>query len=152
MSDLLIGIAISLLKTLGLLFAVVLPMVSYTVYAERRVSAFIQDRVGPNRVGPLGLIQPIADAVKLLLKEDFTPAHVNKFYYWLAPACAMAPSIMALAGVSYGSTWFGQPMVVANVDVGGPWGFALSSLGGYGIVLARLSSHCKFPLLVGIWS
>jgi len=99
MSDLLIGIAISLLKTLGLLFAVVLPMVSYTVYAERRVSAFIQDRVGPNRVGPLGLIQPIADAVKLLLKEDFTPAHVNKFYYWLAPACAMAPSIMALAVV-----------------------------------------------------
>jgi NADH-quinone oxidoreductase subunit H len=102
MSDLLIGIAITLLKTLGLLFAVILPMVSYTVYAERRVSAMIQDRVGPNRVGPSGLIQPIADAVKLLLKEDFTPAHVNKFYYWLAPACAMAPSIMALAVVPFG--------------------------------------------------
>src|SRR5258705_8761131 len=115
MSDLLIGIAISLLKTLGLLFAVILPMVSYTVYAERRVSALIQDRVGPNRVGPFGLIQPIADAVKLLLKEDFTPAHVNKFYYWLAPACAMAPSSLALAGVPFCRTLFGRPMVGAHV-------------------------------------
>src|SRR5260221_2042519 len=145
MSDLLIGIAISLLKTLGLLFAVVLPMVSYTVYAERRVSAFIQDRVGPNRVGPLGLIQPIADAVKLLLKEDFTPAHVNKFYYWLAPACAMAPSIMALAVGPYGSTWVGQAMVVAHVHVGVVWGFAVSSPRGYGIGFAGLSSNFKYP-------
>ncbi len=152
MSDLLIGMAISLLKTLGLLFAVILPMVSYTVYAERRVSAFIQDRVGPNRVGPYGLIQPIADAVKLLLKEDFTPAHVNKFYYWLAPACAMAPSIMALAVVPFGSTWFGQPMVVANVDVGVLWVFAVSSLGVYGIVLAGWSSNSKYPFLGGIRS
>jgi NADH-quinone oxidoreductase subunit H len=152
MSDLLIGIAITLVKTLGLLFLVILPMVSYTVYAERRVSALIQDRVGPNRVGPSGLIQPIADAVKLLLKEDFTPAHVNKFYYWLAPACAMAPSIMALAVVPFGSTWFGQPMVVANVDVGVLWVFAVSSLGVYGIVLAGWSSNSKYPFLGGIRS
>ena len=152
MSDLLIGVAITLLKTLGLLFAVILPMVSYTVYAERRVSAMIQDRVGPNRVGPFGLIQPIADAVKLLLKEDFTPAHVNKFYYWLAPACAMAPSIMALAVVPFGSTWFGQPMVVANVDVGVLWVFAVSSLGVYGIVLAGWSSNSKYSFLGGIRS
>jgi NADH-quinone oxidoreductase subunit H len=152
MSELLIGVAITLLKTLGLLFAVILPMVSYTVYAERRVSAMIQDRVGPNRVGPLGLIQPIADAVKLLLKEDFTPAHVNKFYYWLAPACAMAPSIMALAVVPFGSTWFGQPMVVANVNVGVLWVFAVSSLGVYGIVLAGWSSNSKYPFLGGIRS
>jgi NADH-quinone oxidoreductase subunit H len=152
MSDLLIGVAITLLKTLALLFAVILPMVSYTVYAERRVSAMIQDRVGPNRVGPLGLIQPIADAVKLLLKEDFTPAHVNKFYYWLAPACAMAPSIMSLAVVPFGSTWFGQPMVVANVNVGVLWVFAVSSLGVYGIVLAGWSSNSKYPFLGGIRS
>jgi len=152
MSDLLIGVAITLLKTLGLLFAVILPMVSYTVYAERRVSAMIQDRVGPNRVGPLGLLQPVADALKLLLKEDFTPAHVNKFYYWLAPACAMAPSIMALAVVPFGSTWFGQPMVVANVDVGVLWVFAVSSLGVYGIVLAGWSSNSKYSFLGGIRS
>src|ERR1700747_766830 len=152
MSDLLIGIAISLLKTLGLLFVVVLPMVSYTVYAERRVSALIQDRVGPNRVGPFGLIQPIADGGRLRLKEDITRAHVNKFYYWLAPACAMAPSIMALAVVPFGSTWFGQPMVVANVDVGVLWVFAVSSLGVYGIVLAGWSSNSKYPFLGGIRS
>ena len=63
----------SLLKILGIVFLIILPMVSYTVYAERRVSALIQDRLGPNRVGPAGLFQPIADALKFILKEDFTP-------------------------------------------------------------------------------
>jgi NADH-quinone oxidoreductase subunit H len=79
MTDVLIIILVSLAKTIGLIFLIILPMVTYTVYAERRVCALIQDRVGPNRVGIYGLVQPIADAVKLLLKEDFTPAHVNKF-------------------------------------------------------------------------
>ena len=73
-------ITTSLLKIVGILFVVILPMVSYSVYAERRVSAFIQDRPGPNRVGPAGLFQPIADMFKLLLKEDFTPRNVNTFY------------------------------------------------------------------------
>ena len=163
MMDPLFTIGISLAKTVGLLFLVILPMVSYTVYAERRVSAMIQDRVGPNRVGiPLtllgfkkdipfhGLLQPIADAVKLLLKEDFTPAHVNKFYYWLAPICAMAPSIMALAVIPFGSTFLGQPMVVADLDIGVLWIFAVSSLGVYGIVLAGWSSNSKYPFLGGI--
>ena len=70
-------IGTSLLKIIGMIFIVILPMVSYAVYAERRVSALIQDRLGPNRVGPAGLFQPIADAAKFLLKEDFTPATVN---------------------------------------------------------------------------
>lgn len=161
----LILVLVSLAKTLGLIFVVVLPMVSYTVYAERRVSAMIQDRVGPNRVGipltlfgfqkdiPLhGLVQPIADAVKLMLKEDFTPAHVNKFYYWLAPACAMAPSMMALAVIPFGSQLWGEPMVVANVNIGVLWVFAVSSLGVYGIVLAGWSSNSKYPFLGGIRS
>jgi NADH-quinone oxidoreductase subunit H len=165
MTELLITIVISLIKTLGLIFLIILPMVSYTVYAERRVSAMIQDRLGPNRVGiPLtlfgfrndipfyGLVQPIADAVKLLLKEDFTPAHVNKFYYWLAPACAMAPSMMALAVIPFGSQLWGEPMVVANVNVGVLWVFAVSSLGVYGIVLAGWSSNSKYPFLGGIRS
>src|SRR3982751_2792106 len=99
-------------KTAFLIFGVVLPLVSYTVYAERRVSALIQDRVGPNRTGfPLtllgfkkdfspflgGLGQPVADAVKFLLKEEFTPAHVNKFYFWMAPCLAMIPALTTLA-------------------------------------------------------
>src|SRR6476620_4226969 len=95
-------IGVSLLKIVGILFVVILPMVSYSVYAERRVSAFIQDRPGPNRVGPEGLFQPIADAMKLLLKEDFTPAGVNTFYYWLAPALAMIPAIITIAVVPFG--------------------------------------------------
>src|SRR5207302_870095 len=81
----------------GIVFFVILPMVSYAVYAERKVSALIQDRLGPNRVGPAGLFQPIADAMKFLLKEDFTPAHVNKLYYWLAPCLAMVPAITMIA-------------------------------------------------------
>jgi NADH-quinone oxidoreductase subunit H len=165
MSPILTTILISLAKTIGLIFVIILPMVSYTVYAERRVSAMIQDRLGPNRVGiPMtllgfskdihffGLLQPIADALKLLLKEDFTPAHVNKLYYWLAPACAMAPSMMALAVIPFGSTFLGVPMVVANVNVGVLWVFAVSSLGVYGIVLAGWSSNSKYPFLGGIRS
>jgi NADH-quinone oxidoreductase subunit H len=152
MSDILFGLLMALIKAVGLVFVIILPMVSYTVYAERRVSAMIQDRLGPNRVGPFGLLQPVADAVKLLLKEDFTPKSVNTFYYWLAPACAMAPSLMALAVVPFGSNWFGQPMVVANVDIGVLWVFAVSSLGVYGIVLAGWSSNSKYPFLGGIRS
>jgi NADH-quinone oxidoreductase subunit H len=165
MSPILTTILISLAKTIGLIFIIILPMVSYTVYAERRVSAMMQDRLGPNRVGiPMtllgfkkdipffGLLQPIADAVKLLLKEDFTPAHVNKFYYWLAPACAMAPSMMALAVIPFGSTFLGVPMVIANVNVGVLWVFAVSSLGVYGIVLAGWSSNSKYSFLGGIRS
>ena len=165
MTDLLILIVVSLAKTIGLIFLVILPMVSYTVYAERRVSAMIQDRVGPNRVGlPMtlfgfrkdipfyGLVQPVADAIKLLLKEDFTPAHVNKLYFWLAPACAMAPSLMALAVIPFGSKLWGEPMVIANVNVGVLWVFAVSSLGVYGIVLAGWSSNSKYPFLGGIRS
>src|SRR6201997_752366 len=165
MTHLMIFIVVSLAKTIGLIFLVILPMVSYTVYAERRVSAMIQDRVGPNRVGlPMtlfgfrkdipfyGLVQPIADAIKLLLKEYFTPAHVNKLYFWLAPACAMAPSLMALAVIPFGSQVWGEPMVIANVNVGVLWVFAVSSLGVYGIVLAGWSSNSKYPFLGGIRS
>ena len=152
MTDILLGLLFALIKAVGLVFVIILPMVSYTVYAERRVSAMIQDRLGPNRVGPFGLFQPIADAVKLLLKEDFTPASVNKFYYWLAPACAMAPSLMALAVIPFGSNLFGVQMVVANVDIGVLWVFAVSSLGVYGIVLAGWSSNSKYPFLGGIRS
>ena len=176
----------SLAKTIFLIFLVVLPMVSYTVYAERRVSALIQDRVGPNRTGfPLtlfgfkkdwspflgGLGQPVADAVKFLLKEDFVPAHVNKIYFWIAPTLAMMPAIITLAAIPFGSTlnvdpllgpifrFFGSdfergqiPMVVADINVGLLFMFAISSIGVYGIVLAGWSSNSKYPFLGGIRS
>ncbi|HEX8372604.1 MAG TPA: complex I subunit 1 family protein [Chthoniobacterales bacterium] len=157
----------SLGKTIFLIFLVVLPMVSYTVYAERRVSALIQDRLGPNRTGfPLtllgfkkdfspwlgGLGQPVADAVKFLLKEDFVPAHVNKLYFWLAPTLAMMPAIVTLAAVPFGSEILGVKMVVADINVGLLFMLAISSVGVYGIVLAGWSSNSKYPFLGGIRS
>jgi NADH-quinone oxidoreductase subunit H len=142
----------SLLKIIGILFVVILPMVSYAVYAERRVSALIQDRLGPNRVGPAGLFQPIADMFKLLLKEDFTPASVNTFYYWLAPCLAVMPAIITVAVVPFGSTLLGVPMVIADVNVGILYFFAIGSLGVYGIVIAGWASNSKYPLLGGIRS
>ena len=154
----------SLLKTVVLL-AIILGFVSYTVYAERKVCAFIQDRVGPNRVGLpltllgfkkdiplLGLGQPIADALKLLLKENFIPNSVNKFYYYIAPKLTMIPPILVLAVLPFGSTLFGVPMVIADINVGVLYVFAVSSLGVYGIVLAGWASNSKYPFLGGIRS
>jgi len=154
----------SLAKTLGLL-AVILGLVSYTVYAERKVCALIQDRVGPNRVGVpltllgmkkdlpfLGLGQPIADAMKLVLKENFIPASVNKFYYYIAPKLAMVPPILVLAVLPFGSKLFGVPMVIADINIGVLYVFAVSSLGVYGIVLAGWASNSKYPFLGGIRS
>ncbi len=154
----------SLLKSLVLL-GIILGFVSYTVYAERKVCAFIQDRVGPNRVGIpltlfgfrkdiplLGLGQPIADAMKLLLKENFIPNSVNKFYYYIAPKLTMIPPILVLAVLPFGSSLFGVPMVIANINVGVLYVFAVSSLGVYGIVLAGWSSNSKYPFLGAIRS
>src|SRR3954447_24414841 len=145
-------ILVTLLKIVGIVFVVILPMVSYAVYAERKVSALIQDRLGPNRVGPAGLFQPIADAMKFLLKEDFTPAHVNTFYYWLAPCLAMIPAITTLAVVPFGSSLFGVPMVIADINVGVLFVFAIASLGVYGIVLAGWASNSKYSFLGGVRS
>jgi NADH-quinone oxidoreductase subunit H len=148
----------SLAKSIGLL-AVILGLVSYTVYAERKICAWIQDRVGPNRTGiPFtgiriqGLGQPIADALKLLLKENFIPAEVNKFYYYIAPKLSMVPAILVLAVLPFGSSLFGIPMVIADVNIGVLYVFAVSSLGVYGIVLAGWASNSKYPFLGGIRS
>src|SRR5437016_10519704 len=95
-------------------FAVLMFIVAYAVWVERKVSAAIQDRRGPNRVGVFGLLQPLADAVKAFLKEDYTPAHVRKYYYWLAPAIVMIPSLLTVAIIPFGSKLGNQSMVIAN--------------------------------------
>jgi NADH-quinone oxidoreductase subunit H len=148
----------SLAKTLGLL-GLILGLVSYTVYAERKICAWIQDRVGPNRTGIpltkiriLGLGQPIADALKLLLKENFIPRDVNRFYYYIAPKLAMVPAILVLAVLPFGSSLAGVPMVIADINIGVLYVFAVSSLGVYGIVLAGWASNSKYPFLGGIRS
>ncbi|MGD0615955.1 MAG: NADH-quinone oxidoreductase subunit NuoH [Verrucomicrobiota bacterium] len=141
----------SALKILGV-FSVLMFIVAYAVWVERKVSAAIQDRHGPNRFGPFGLLQPIADAVKAFLKEDFTPAHVRKVYYWLAPAIVMIPSILVVAVIPFGSYLGHQKMVIADLDVGILYTFGIVSLGVYGIVLAGYAANSKYPFLGGIRS
>jgi NADH-quinone oxidoreductase subunit H len=140
-------------------FSVLMGFVAYVVPLERRLCAWIQDRMGPNRVGiPLtnirifGLGQPAADAVKSFLKEDFTPAHVRKVFYWLAPMTAMIPALMNLAVIPFGSKIGSQQMVVADLNVGILYTFGIVSLGVYGIVLAGYAANSKYPFLGGIRS
>ena len=141
----------SLVKVIGV-FAVLMGIVSYAVWVERKVSASIQDRRGPNRVGPFGLLQPIADAIKAFLKEDYTPRHVRKAYYWLAPAIVMIPSLMTIAIIPFGSSLGSQKMVIADLNVGILYTFGIVSLGVYGIVLAGYAANSKYPFLGGIRS
>ena len=141
----------SALKILGV-FSVVMFIVAYAVWVERTVAAAIQDRRGPNRVGWFGLLQPAADAIKSFLKEDFTPGHVRKSYYWLAPAIVMIPSLLTVAIIPFGSLLGGQKMVVADLNVGVLYTFGIVSLGVYGIVLGGYAANSKYPFIGGIRS
>jgi NADH-quinone oxidoreductase subunit H len=147
--------------------AVVMTFVAYSVLVERKVSAWIQDRVGPNRTAPpllrkipvigpflisLGIFQPIADGLKFILKEDFTPAHVRKVYFSLAPVIAMIPALMTIAVIPFGSNLGSQKMVIADLNVGVLYTFGIVSLAVYGIVLAGYASNSKYPFLGGIRS
>jgi NADH-quinone oxidoreductase subunit H len=177
----------ALVKIVGFTFMMILPLVTVCVYFERRFSAIIQDRVGPNRVGiPLtllgfksdlqilgigGLFQAAADGVKFILKEDFTPKFVNTFYYWLAPCLTVVPALLTCAVLPFGSelaiadlngliTYFGLPglptapvqAVIADLNVGPLYTFAIASLGVYGIVLAGWASNSKYPFLGSVRS
>ncbi|MGJ8722922.1 MAG: complex I subunit 1/NuoH family protein [Roseibacillus sp.] len=162
---------IATLIKIGLYFTVTLTFVAYAVYAERRFSAIIQDRVGPNRTMiptsilgfkndiqlPLGgLTQPIADGLKFILKEDFTPNHVRKHFFWLAPCMCMVPSLITIAVIPFSSPIIlegrEQPlsMAIADLNVGPLFIFAISSLAVYGITIAGWASNSKFPFMGGI--
>lgn len=157
------------IKIAAITFGIILPLVALSSLAERKVSAFIQDRIGPNRVGiPMtllgakkdipffGLIQPMADGLKFILKEDFTPKHVRKFYFWLAPALVLVPALLTCGVIPFGSEikLFGKqiPLVIADLNIGPLFIFAISSLGVYGIVLAGWASNSKYPFLGGVRS
>jgi NADH-quinone oxidoreductase subunit H len=141
----------SAVKILGV-FSVLMGMVAYVVLLERRLCAFLQDRLGPNRVGYFGLLQPAADAVKSFLKEDFTPGHVRKVFYWLAPAIVMIPGLLTVAVIPFGSQIGQQKMAIADLNVGILYTFGIVSLGVYGIVLAGYAANSKYPFLGGIRS
>ncbi len=135
-------------------FAILMSMVAYTVLLERRLCAWVQDRIGPNRVGPFGLLQPAADGIKAFFKEEMTPAHVRKVLFTLAPMLALIPAILNLAVIPFGST-LGNPqnkMVLADLNIGILYTFGIVSLGVYSIVLAGYASNSKFPFLGGIRS
>jgi NADH-quinone oxidoreductase subunit H len=135
---------------------VLLTMVAYTVYAERRVSALIQDRLGPNRVGPQGLLQPIADIFKLALKEDIVPFKATKSVHTLAPMISLFVALTTIAVVPFGNTivLFGRKisLQIADVNVGILYILALTSLGVYGITLSGWSSNNKYSLFGGLRS
>lgn len=152
-----IDLGISFIKVALLLF-VVLTLVAYLTFAERRVSAFIQDRLGPNRVGPFGLLQPLADGLKFIFKEDIIPERAYKPLYIVAPAVALVTAIIALAAIPIGegfyTTLFGllkEPVYVtlqiADINVGLIYVFAVGSLGVYGVVLGGWASNSKYSLL-----
>jgi NADH-quinone oxidoreductase subunit H len=144
-------ILFSTVKIAGAVVAL-LTMFAYGVWLERKISALVQDRVGPNRVGPFGLLQPVADGVKALLKEDFTPAHVRKVYFWIAPAIAVIPALLVVAVIPFGSNLGRQKMVIADLNVGILYTFGIVSLGVYSIVLAGYAANSKYPFLGGIRS
>ena len=139
-----------------IVFAATMLTVLIMIYAERRVSAFMQGRLGPNRVGPQGLLQPIADGIKFLMKEDLIPAGVDKPVFLLAPAMLLIPALMTFAVIPFGSTLtiFDRniPLQVADVNVGVLYILALTSVGVYGLVLAGWSSNSKYPLIGGLRS
>lgn len=116
--------------------------VAYLTYAERKVIGYMQVRIGPNRVGPLGLLQPIADGVKLLLKEIVVPSGANRFLFVIAPMLSLAPALAAWAVVPFTDT-----LVLANIDASLLYILAIGSMGVYGVVLAGWASNSKYAFL-----
>ena len=151
------------LKSVTLFFIIITGCAYYTL-AERVVAGYIQDRRGPNRAGPFGLFQPLADGIKFLTKEEVFPVNVNKGMYLIAPAISIICAIMAWSIVPFGGTIplppflasaFGFPSIdlqIANPNTGILFMFAISSLSVYGIILAGWSSNNKYSLMGGIRS
>jgi NADH-quinone oxidoreductase subunit H len=144
---------IPILKIVVLLNAVLLSVAAMTLL-ERKVMAWVQVRLGPMRVGPHGVLQPVADVVKLLLKEDITPARADKWVFTLAPIMSLVPALIAFAVIPFDrdATLFGYslPLYIADINVGLLYIVSITSIGVYGIILAGYSSNSKWPLLSGL--
>jgi NADH-quinone oxidoreductase subunit H len=148
--------AIIIILKVGVIFVGLLTAIAYTTYFERKVVALIQNRVGPNITGPFGLLQPVADAIKLLFKEEIRPSGANLFFYTIAPILSFVTACMAIAVIPIGNTvtLFGRQidLLISDINIGILFIFAATSLGVYGIVLAGWSSNSKYSLLGGIRS
>lgn len=148
---------IIMLVKIGVVFGALLLTVAYMTWIERKVIADIQVRLGPTRVGPYGLLQPIADGLKLMFKEDLIPSQVDRAIFLLAPSLSIIPAFIAFAVIPFGdsTTLFGllsRPVAlhITDIDVGVLFVFGVASLGVYGIVLAGWSSNNKYSLLGGL--
>ena len=133
----------------------VLVAVTYMVLLERKVIAWVQVRLGPMRVGPYGALQPIADAVKLLLKEDITPTRADKWVFTAAPVIALVPALIVFAVIPFGPPEFeifGRKNVlfITDINVGLLYIVSVSSIGVYGLILAGWASNSKYPLLASL--
>ena len=148
-----IGLILMLVK-LSLVLVGLLLLAAYLVLAERKLLGRLQIRLGPNRAGPFGLLQPIADAVKLLTKEDIVPEKADRLIFLLAPAVVAASALLIFAVVPFGQGWtiggHQIPLVVADLNVGLLYVLALSSIGVYGVALGGWASNSKYALLGGI--
>ncbi len=134
-----------------IIFLVSLGVAAYATYGERKVAAFLQDRVGPDRAGPFGLLQPIADGVKMFLKEEIIPNASDKFLFIIGPCIFMMTALMTSAVIPWGKSFnFGGhefSLQVADLNVGILYIFAVVSIGGYGIMIGGWASNNKFALL-----
>jgi NADH-quinone oxidoreductase subunit H len=146
---------ISLIKIV-LVVLIIFTTVANLVFAERRISAAIQNRIGPNRVGPWGLLQAPADVLKLFLKEDIVPANANKFVHTLAPVISIGVALTTFAVIPFGDhiVLFGRDikLMIADVNIGVLYILAMTSLGVYGITLSGWASNNKYSLLGGLRS
>ena len=153
MSDMLVTLVLILVK-IGFVFFILLTGAAYMVLAERKLLGRMQLRYGPNRVGPFGLLQPLADAVKLVTKEDFIPAQADKTLFFVAPGIAAVTALLTFAVVPFGPpvTLFGRevPLVICDLNIGVLYFLGLSSLAVYGVTLGGWASNSKYALLGGI--
>lgn len=153
MNEMLVTLALIVGKLL-FIFGVVLFMAAYLVLAERKILGRMQLRYGPNRVGPFGLMQPLADVIKLLTKEDFVPARADKWLFLLAPGITAVTALLVFAVVPFGPTLeiFGQqvPLVVVDLNIGVLYFLGVSSMAVYGVVLGGWASNSKYSLLGGV--
>src|SRR5258707_1985162 len=136
------------------IFAITLAVGAYSTYAERKVAAFLQDRLGPNRAGPFGILQPLADGLKMFMKEEIIPDVSNKFLFILGPSLGMLTACMTSAVIPWGKglTINGvfYPLQAADVNVGVLYIFGVVSIGVYGIMIGGWASNNKFSLLGAI--